>query len=423
MVEELLAEKAKAKRPNEAEVLAAYHAGADGAKLQVVVRASREDAQGALDRLRKGSPLAEEAKASVEAGTRERGGEVGWLARGAIPAKVAADAFDGPLGTWRGPYDVDGRWFVVRTLERKVGNERNDAAGLAHARGRLEAERQEKARAAYVMQLRDRAKVRLDEKFVATAAGRTPTPADRDHAVARVGARSLRYGEVLDAVGPAEGHARVEAAAAMQLAVARQQVDRMLLEDAAEKAKVEKNPRVEKALAAAREEILVGAYYDAIAARTPAPTPVEVQARYEARSAEFTTPPSRRCAHLLASSEERAAALKGRVARGEPFDRVAREASEDQESAAKGGDLGEVPDERLQRLDPSIAALIRQLEPGALGGPVQSRLGWHVVRCDPLPPRMRPLAEVQDRISASIRHERIKAAMDSRVAELKAASR
>lgn len=420
MVEELLTEKAKAKAPTDQEVLAAYHAGADGAKLQVIVRASRDDAQGTLDRLRKGSPLSEEAKASIEPGTRERGGEVGWLARGAVPGPVAADVFGGPLHTWRGPYDVDGRWFVVRALERKIGNERNDAAVLAHVRGRLEAERQEKARAAYVKELRNRAAIRLDEKFISAASGRKPTQADRGRVVAKLGGRTLEYGEVLDAIGPAGGHAQGAGAAAMQTAVARQLLDRMLLEGAAVRAKLEKHPRVEKALAVAREEVLVGSYYDAIAAKTPAPTQAEIQARYEARPSEYMTPPSRRCAHILASSSERAGALKGRVERGEAFDKVAREASEDQESAGKGGDMGEVSDERLQRLDPSLVVAIRELEPGAVGGPVRSRLGWHVVRCEPIPARARPLADVQDRISASIRHDRIKAALDARAAELKA---
>jgi parvulin-like peptidyl-prolyl isomerase len=268
--------------------------------------------------------------------------------------------------------------------------------------------------------VRHRAAIRLDEKFISAASGREPMPADRGRVVAKLGARTLEYGRVLDAIGPAGGHAQGTGAAAMQTAVARQLLDRMLLENVAERAKLDRHPRVEKALAAAKEEVLVGAYYDAIAAKTPAPTQAEIQARYEARSSEYLTPPSRRCAHILASSSERAGDLKGRVERGEAFGKVAREASEDRESAGKDGDMGEVSDERLQRLDPSLAAAIRQLEPGAVAGPVRSRLGWHVVRCEPIPSRARPLADVQDRISASIRHDRIQVALDARVAELKA---
>jgi hypothetical protein len=47
-------------------------------------------------------------------------------------------------------------------------------------------------------------------------------------------------------------------------------------------------------------------------------------------------------------------------------------------------------------------------------------MGWHLLRCEQLPARVRPLDEVQDRISAAIRLERIQAALASRVEELKA---
>jgi peptidyl-prolyl cis-trans isomerase C len=420
-VEQLLRDAGRTSPPSEAEVREAYHAAADSAHLQVVVRATRDEALGALERLRKGGAVAEEAKASLDPATRDRGGDAGWIARGKLPPAVAADAFARPPATWVGPYELAGRWVVARAVERKVAPEPGEAAALAEARAELARAREERARAAYLEKLRAGAKVRVDEKFLAAAAGRTPSVADREHVVARVGTRTVRYAEVLDATGGmAAPHGKAAAGAAMQAGIARQLADRALLEEAAARAKVASRPDVRDAVAAARRELLVAAYYDDVAARTQAPSRADVEARYRARAAEFQAPAARRCAHVVASSEEKLRALQGRIARGEPFDQVAREASEDATTKAKGGDVGEIGDDRLDRMDPALAAAIRKLAPGRVSDPVKSAMGWHLLRCEQLPARVRPLDEVQDRISAAIRLERIQAALASRVEELKA---
>jgi peptidyl-prolyl cis-trans isomerase C len=412
----------KAPAPSEAEVRAAYHAAADSARLQVVVRATREDAASALERLRKGGPLADEVKGSVDPATRDKGGDTGWIARGKLPPAVAADAFARPLESWGGPYELGGRWVIARAVERKIGPDPGEAAALAEARGGLVREREERARAEYVERLRQGAKVRVDEKFISGAAGRKPTAADREHVVAQVGARSVRYREVLDATGGmAAAHGSAGPGAAMQIGIARQLVDRALLEEAAAKAKAGSRPEAREALAAARREILVAAYYDDVAARTPAPSRADVEARYRERAAEFQAPAARRCAHVVASTEAKAKDLQLRIARGEPFDQVAREASEDATTKAKGGDVGEIADDRLERMEPALAGAIRKLAPGRVSDPVKSAMGWHLLRCEQLPPRTRPLTEVEDRISGALRLERIQAAVASRLGQLKAA--
>jgi parvulin-like peptidyl-prolyl isomerase len=416
-----LREKAKAAVPTDAEALAAVHAGADAAKVQVVVLGTRQEAQGALDRLRRGGSLAEEAKASIEPGTRLKAGEVGWLQRGALPPAVVADAFSGSLESWGGPYEVEGRWFVVRVTDRRIADAKAEAAGLEKARAALLKEREAAARAAHVAGLRDRAKVKIDDAFLRSAAEQGGARgADRDHVVATIGARKLRCGEVLDSLEPVGGHGGAARSPAMLSAAASQLVDRIVLEQAAVKEKYDKRPEVEKALATVRERVLVASYYDDVAARLPVPTPAEIEARYRERAKEFEVPASRRCAHVLAASEEDARRLRGRIAGGEPFDAVARAASLDKESGSRGGGLGEVPEARLQRMEPALASAIRTLPDGVISEPVRSGMGWHLVRCELIPARVQALPEVQDRITAALRHERVVAAVNARVAELTA---
>ncbi len=419
-VEQLVLDKVKPSTPTEAEVRAAFRATAHTANLQLVARSSRADAAAALERLRKGAAVGDEAKQSSDATTRERAGELGWVARGQMPPAVAADAFTGALATWRGPYEVGGQWHVVRVKERRMPAE--DPAALKQVRARLVAERRERAHDAYMARLRQRAKVVIDEPFITSAAVRKDlSPGERDHVVATVGSRKLRYADMIAAAGGIQApHRSSTGAAGMQIAIARQLVDRLLLEQEAVRAKLAERPAVAKKIRAAREEILVAAYYDEVAAKTPEPTKAEIEARYKERSSDFRAPAARRCAHLVVSSEETVKKLQARAARGEPFEKLAREASEHKESAEKGGDLGEVPDERLARMDPGLAAAIRKLGPAKVSDPVKTAMGWHLLRCEPVPERLRHLVEVDDRIAAAIRHERTTAVLNARVAELEA---
>jgi peptidyl-prolyl cis-trans isomerase C len=415
VVEQLVADNTAVPAPSDAEV----RASAEAADVQVVVRGTREDAAAALERLKSGGSLATEAKASLDPVARDRGGALGWVTRGQMPAPVAADAFVGAVGAWRGPYDVGGRWFVVRVKERKAAPKAG--AELEQARSQLVAQRRAEARTAYLARLRERAKVTVDEAFLTEAAGREPSAADRERVVATAGTRKVRYDAVLAAAGGmAAPHGAGHGAAAMQLRLARQLADVAVLDEEAGRANLARRPAVAEKLAAARRDILVTAYYDDLGARTPAPTAAEVQARFDARPSEFQVPASRRCAHAVASSEQGARKLKARVAGGETFEKVAREASEDKGTGANGGDIGDVTDERLARMDPKLAAAIRKLAPRKVSEPVKTAMGWHVLRCEPVPARRLALAEVQDRIAASIRYERISAAVNTRLAELKA---
>jgi len=86
------------------------------------------------------------------------------------------------------------------------------------------------------------------------------------------------------------------------------------------------------------------------------------------------------------------------------FEQVARQDSEDTDSAAKGGDLGFLPEARLQ---PAFRAAVESLAPGQSIGPIKTSAGLHFIK---LVERRRvtvpPLATVHDRVAAALRAQR-----------------
>lgn len=82
--------------------------------------------------------------------------------------------------------------------------------------------------------------------------------------------------------------------------------------------------------------------------------------------------------HILVSSQDEANQLLGRLREGEDFATLAASYSLDTSTASNGGDLGWFTQEEL--LEPALAQVAFQLEPGQIAGPVQSSLGWHVIQ-------------------------------------------
>lgn len=79
--------------------------------------------------------------------------------------------------------------------------------------------------------------------------------------------------------------------------------------------------------------------------------------------------------HILLKTMEEAQAIKDRIAKGEPFDKLARKYSTCP-SGKKGGDLGEV---RPGQLVKSIDNVIFKKPVRMIHGPVKSQFGYHLV--------------------------------------------
>lgn len=82
----------------------------------------------------------------------------------------------------------------------------------------------------------------------------------------------------------------------------------------------------------------------------------------------------------VVSSEQaqaKAQALRDRIAAGEDFAKVAKEASEDNITRNQGGDMGWFP---LQAWGTAVAENLQKLQDGELSQPFASEAGWHVLQ-------------------------------------------
>src|SRR5262245_11119277 len=138
----------------------------------------------------------------------------------------------------------------------------------------------------------------------------------------------------------------------------------------------------------------------------------EVETAYQERLREFEQPERRRVAHVLVrvpsvggsaaedATRAKAEAALARIKGGADFAQVAREVSEDQATALKGGDLGVVA--KGEMLAPFEEAAF-SLKQGEVGGPVRTAYGYHVVKVQEIvPASKKELKEVAPTIRAGL---------------------
>jgi peptidyl-prolyl cis-trans isomerase C len=140
------------------------------------------------------------------------------------------------------------------------------------------------------------------------------------------------------------------------------------------------------------------------------PSQEEVKRFYdENKELQFTTP-ERRCArHILFNKDQKAKAeeVKGQLQNGADFAELAREFSQDPQSAQNGGDLGCLGKGETV---PSFEEALFNAQQGEIVGPVETEFGYHLVEVTEIRQKStQPLEEVEDQIreqlSADIRAE------------------
>jgi parvulin-like peptidyl-prolyl isomerase len=123
----------------------------------------------------------------------------------------------------------------------------------------------------------------------------------------------------------------------------------------------------------------------------PATVATEQQCRqfYEAHQELFLQPLRYRAAHLFLAAhagtppevieekEKAIAVLAGRLAQGEAFFKLATEASEDEASKSRGGDLGFFSESRMA---PEFFTEVQKLRVGKTSKPFRTHLGFHIAQ-------------------------------------------
>lgn len=142
----------------------------------------------------------------------------------------------------------------------------------------------------------------------------------------------------------------------------------------------------------------------------------EARAYYQNHPAEFTEPAKVHARHILLKVpdgandqvtqgvEKRMQEIRKRIEAGEDFAAVAREVSEDEATAEKGGDLGFFA---RGSLSPEVEQAAFGLNEGEMAQPILTRQGYHLLRVDERKPEKRlELAEVKEKIVKKLREEK-----------------
>ncbi|MEK9786393.1 MAG: SurA N-terminal domain-containing protein [Gammaproteobacteria bacterium] len=141
----------------------------------------------------------------------------------------------------------------------------------------------------------------------------------------------------------------------------------------------------------------------------------ELVAFYESNMERFTQPGSRSARHILLTvpedaSDDSIAQVKAeadqliqRIRSGEDFADIARIASQDPGSAARGGDLGII---RPGTMAPAFEEAVFALAEAEISPPVRTRYGWHVIQLTDLrESTTKPFDEVRGEIKAMLQRE------------------
>jgi len=143
--------------------------------------------------------------------------------------------------------------------------------------------------------------------------------------------------------------------------------------------------------------------------------PAEVRKYYETNRRQFEVKESRQAAHIFVSAEAAAGAEARQKARARAealyqqvrkapgsFAEVAKKSSEDPGSAAAGGDLGYIDPGSMKDV-PEFEAALFKLKPGEISAPVESRLGYHVIRLTAVrPAQVKSLEEARAQIEQDL---------------------
>lgn len=123
-----------------------------------------------------------------------------------------------------------------------------------------------------------------------------------------------------------------------------------------------------------KRQLLLGKLFNKVTADVRVSEP-EVRTAYDERKSEFTPPEERVLQNIVVAERAQADAVIRKLNRGVPFATVAAERSIDASTRNKGGDLGTVTADQLEK-DYGVAAF--RASEGEVFGPIKTRHGWNI---------------------------------------------
>jgi len=258
-------------------------------------------------------------------------------------------------------------------------------------------------------------------------------PAAEDATViARVGDNSVTAAEIRDAVRNLDANSQAAIARdPSQLSqVVRAILTRRLVLQEADSKKWDQNPAAAAQIARARDNALVETYLESVSMPPDSyPSQSELQAAYDANKSALLMPRQYRLAQIFIKCPKSAdadTAAKAQVKldgirkrlkqKDADFSTVARANSDEPQSAAQGGEIGWVAENRIQ---PEIRTQLGSLEKGTVSDPVRLDDGWHILKVlDQKAPYTPELGEVKQQLAARMRQQKAQANSQEYVAKL-----
>lgn len=202
----------------------------------------------------------------------------------------------------------------------------------------------------------------------------------------------------------------------MQLEIAR-----IVVYNEAKAKKWDQRPDVKAQIERARDLAIVNTYLAAQAAPpNDYPSAADIEAAYNLNRDSFMQPrqywlqqifissPAGSDPQAAAAAQKKADEVDAKAkAPGAKFDDLARSFSDKKDSAAKGGDLGWVPESELL---PPIRNQVAGMNKGDVSDPIHVSDGWQIVRLvDTKPAAPRPLDDVKSAIVTALRQRQTQA--------------
>jgi peptidyl-prolyl cis-trans isomerase C len=156
-------------------------------------------------------------------------------------------------------------------------------------------------------------------------------------------------------------------------------INREIVAQEAMKKGLDQKPEFSAQMDVARQNLLVGAYFQEFAQGNPI-TEEDLKAEYEKIKAQQSPGKEYLARHILVEKEEEAKDIIAKLKKGADFNELAIEKSKDTGSKIKGGELGWAP--ATNYVKPFADALASLKKGETTQTPVQSEYGWHVIKLE-----------------------------------------
>jgi peptidyl-prolyl cis-trans isomerase C len=215
-------------------------------------------------------------------------------------------------------------------------------------------------------------------KSAGPAPGATaPSSAAPDPIVAKVNGQAIHLSDLSDAAKTLPPQMQAMPPQVLYPMLIDQLVDRQALADEARKVGLDKDPVVQKQMAAASDRALQGALITKEVG--PKVSEEAVRARYDQEIAGKPGEEQVRARHILVPTEPEANDIIAQLKKGADFAALAKQHSKDP-GAAQGGDLGFF---KKGDMVPEFADAAFALQPGQFSQtPVHTQFGWHVIKLE-----------------------------------------